>query len=103
MSNHLGKVEEKLKHVDGEEKEQILQSFDDFKQYLADKVELGEKLGLNEEQLAMAAEKIADHLAKREDPKNREEHLLNELWSVGSKEQQHHLAHMLVRLVKAEK
>ena len=102
MSDHVGRVEEKMQNFNTEEKEQILQSFNDFKKYLADKVELGEKLGLNEEQLAKGAEKVANYLARKEDPHNREQYLLNELWNVGTKEQQHQLAHMLVNLVKKE-
>jgi hypothetical protein len=71
-----------------------------FKSYLGDKVSKGEKLGMNEEQLAKTAQKVADYLAKHEEPRNREENLLHELWKVGNEEQQHHLAHMLVRLVQ---
>ncbi|WP_114744233.1 DUF3243 domain-containing protein [Falsibacillus pallidus] len=96
----MNKVEDKLENVDEAKKEQILKSFEEFKSYLSKKVEMGEKLGLNEEQLAVAAEKVAGHLANKEEPRNAEEKLLNELWEVGTKEQQHHLAHMLVNLVK---
>ncbi|WP_433751140.1 DUF3243 family protein [Falsibacillus pallidus] len=96
----MNKVEDKLENVDEAKKEQLLKSFEEFKSYLAKKVEMGERLGLNEEQLAVAAEKVAGHLANKEEPRNAEEHLLNELWEVGTKEQQHHLAHMLVNLVK---
>ncbi len=48
---------------------------------------------MNEEQLAKTAQKVADYLAKHEEPRNREENLLHELWKVRDKEQQHHLAH----------
>jgi hypothetical protein len=61
---------------------------------------LGENLGMNEEQLANSAQKVADYLADKVPPKNSEEHLLKELWKVGTEEEQHNLAHMLVRLVK---
>ena len=33
-------------------------------------------------------------------PKNSEEYLLHRLWQVGNKEEQHMLAHMLVKLAK---
>ena len=77
-----------------------LSSFDDFKGFLSGKVRLGENLGLDEEQLANSAQKVADYLAGKERPKNSEERLLQELWKVGTEEEQHKLAHMLVRLVK---
>ena len=35
-----------------------------------DKVSKGEKLGMNEEQLAKTAQKVADYLAKHEEPRN---------------------------------
>ncbi|WP_160719236.1 DUF3243 domain-containing protein [Bacillus sp. USDA818B3_A] len=77
-----------------------LSSFDDFREFLSGKVRLGEKLGLDEEQLANSAQKVANYLAEKQPPKNSEERLLQELWNVGTEEEQHKLAHMLVRLVQ---
>lgn len=102
MENVDKQVEDKLKHFDDEKKEEILANFENFKNYLGSKVELGEKMGLSEERLAQITEKVAGYLAKNEEPKNREEHLLQELWKVGSKEEQHMLAHMLLRMVKKD-
>ncbi|MGD6818903.1 DUF3243 domain-containing protein [Metabacillus sp. 84] len=101
MANtNVNNVDEKVDQMDSEKRDRILQDFEQFKSYLSDKVSKGEKLGMNEEQLAKAAEKVADYLAKHEEPRNSEENLLKELWKVGDKEEQHALAHMLVRLVK---
>lgn len=102
MENVNKKVDEKLKNFDDEKKEDILANFNQFKQYLHDKVEIGEKMGLSEERLAQITEKVAGYLAKNEEPKNREEHLLQELWKVGNKEERHMLAHMLLRMVQKE-
>lgn len=100
MNNKIAnKVEDTMQNMDGTKKEEILSNFDEFKSYLADKVSKGEKLGLNEEQLALAAQKIGDYLAVKEEPRNSEEKLLQELWKVGNEEEQHKLAHMLVKLV----
>ncbi|MTH54374.1 DUF3243 family protein [Bacillus mangrovi] len=99
MAN-INNVDEKVDQMDSEKKDRIMQDFDQFKSYLADKVHMGEKMGLNEEQLAKAAEKVSDHLARKEEPRNSEEYLLNQLWNVADKEEQHALAHMLVKLVK---
>ena len=57
-------------------------------------------MGLGEEQLAKTTEMVANYLADHEEPKNREEHLLQELWKSGDKEQQHALAHMLLNMVR---
>ncbi|MEI2329845.1 DUF3243 family protein, partial [Priestia megaterium] len=34
------------------------------------------------------------------EPQNEEQYLLHQLWKVGNEEEKHHLAHMLVKLVK---
>jgi hypothetical protein len=95
-----GKVEEKLQSMGEEKKDEVLSSFETFKSYLGDKVAKGEKLGMKEEQLAMTAQKVADYLADHEEPRNREEKLLQELWKAGNEEEQHKLAHMLVKMVQ---
>lgn len=94
------KVNNKLQDLTPEQTAEILENFEDFKSYLGDKVAKGEKLGLNEEQLAKAAQVTGDYLAKNESPRNREEKLLQELWKTGTDEEKHMLSHMLVKLVK---
>ncbi|WP_372780716.1 DUF3243 domain-containing protein (plasmid) [Priestia aryabhattai] len=94
------KVDNKLNEMSQEKKENILSSFNEFKTYLGDKVRKGEKLGLNDDQLTLGAKKIADYLSKHEEPQNEEQYLLHQLWKVGNEEEKHHLAHMLVKLVK---
>ncbi|WP_391119051.1 DUF3243 domain-containing protein [Psychrobacillus sp. L3] len=103
MGNKIDeRVENKLNSIGTEEKEEILKNFSAFKSYLAGKVAAGEKMGLSEEVLAKATEKVAGYLAKHEEPRNREQHLLQELWKNGDKEQQHALSHMLLNMVKNE-
>ena len=92
-------INSKVANMDSEKKDDILQNFDNFTEYLEGKVELGKKLGMDEEKLAQSAEKVGDYLSRREEPRNREEKLLQELWKVGNEEQRHQLAHMLVKLV----
>ncbi|TQR18499.1 DUF3243 family protein [Psychrobacillus soli] len=48
-------------------------------------------MGLSEEKLAKNTELVANYLAKHENPRNREEKILMELWNSGSKEEQHAL------------
>ncbi|WP_342512858.1 DUF3243 family protein [Sporosarcina sp. FSL K6-1522] len=61
---------------------------------------MGENMGLSEEKLAKTAEIVANYLANHENPRNREENILMELWNSGSKEEQHTLAHMLFKMVR---
>jgi len=94
------KVQKELSQIDVEKKDEILENFNRFKQYLSEKVELGENMGLSEEKLAKTTELVANYLAKHEEPRNREEKMLMELWNSGSKEAQHTLAHMLLEMVR---
>lgn len=96
----LGKVDEALNRMGDERKDEILDSFEKFKQYLGERIELARNMGLSEEMMARAAEKIGDYLAASEEPRNREEKLLQELWKAGDQKHRHALAHMLVRLVE---
>jgi Protein of unknown function (DUF3243) len=57
-------------------------------------------MGLSEEKLAKTTEIVANYLAKHEEPRNREENVLMELWKSGSKEEQHTLSHMLLKMVR---
>lgn len=100
MAGDLNKVENKLEDLSQEEKDQILESFSNFKDYLNEQVSKGEKLGLSEEMLAKATEKVADYLAKSEDPRNREEKVLQELWKSAEGDEKHSIAHALLRMVQ---
>ncbi|MEK3733110.1 DUF3243 domain-containing protein [Paenibacillus sp. FSL M8-0334] len=96
----VNKVDDAIDRIDEGEKERILANFDSFQSYLSKRIQLAQNIGLGEEQLAQAAEKVAGYLAENEEPRNAEEKLLQELWKVGSKEERHKLAHMLVKLAE---
>ncbi|RCX19180.1 uncharacterized protein DUF3243 [Fontibacillus phaseoli] len=96
----LGRVDDALNRMGDERKDEILGSFDTFKKYLSERIELAQKIGLSEETMAQAAEKIGDYLTAKEEPRNREEKLLQELWRAGDQKHRHALAHMLVRLAQ---
>ncbi|MCA0988511.1 DUF3243 domain-containing protein [Guptibacillus algicola] len=81
-----------------DKKDDILENFQQFKDYLGDQVHKGEKLGLGEEGLTKGAKRVGDYLAKHEDPRNREQKVLNELWNVANEEERKHIAHVLVKL-----
>ena len=66
------KVQKELSQINVEKKDEILENFTRFKQYLSEKVELGENMGLSEEKLAKTTELVANYLAKHENPRNRE-------------------------------
>ncbi|MFC5403503.1 DUF3243 domain-containing protein [Cohnella soli] len=92
------KVASAISKISASEKERILQDFDDFRTYLKKRISMAENIGLSEEQIATIAQKVADYLSSHEEPRNHEEQLLSELWKVGTENERHSLAHMLVRL-----
>lgn len=93
------RIEKKMEAMSPEKKDDILDNFNRFKSYLSDKVQMGERMGMDEHQLASAAEKVANYLARNEEPQNREQHLLKEMWIIADEDERHKLAHVLVRLV----
>ncbi len=95
----MNKIEETADNLGTEKKEAILQNFDTFTDYLSQKVHVGKKLGLSEEQLTAATKKVASYLAENEEPRNREEKVLHELWKVSSEEEKEVLSHLILKLV----
>ncbi|WP_372663621.1 DUF3243 domain-containing protein [Cohnella sp.] len=94
------KVDRAISSIDSGEKDRILGDFEVFKEYLRRRIKLAQSIGMGEEQMAVIAQKVADYLASNEDPRNSEEKLLQEIWKVGTEEERHMLAHMLVRMAQ---
>ncbi|UVB76341.1 DUF3243 domain-containing protein [Bacillus subtilis] len=92
-------IENEMNAMHGTIKEDILKDFDEFKGYLKKQVNRGKKLGLDDGKLVKSAAILRDYLAKREEPQNGEEMLLQELWSVADEDEKEHLAQLLVKLV----
>lgn len=99
MSEELNKITDKMSELTPEQKEEILNNFSDFKSYLQDQLAKGQKLGLSDDLLAKGAKFVADHLAKNEEPKNREQKVLQELWKVAEEDEKKTLAKLLVKMV----
>lgn len=77
----------------------VLDNFSDWKQFLNERVDQAQKMGLNNDTISNLAYQIGDYLAQQVDPKNQEERLLKELWAVSSDEQQKALAQIMVNYV----
>lgn len=102
MSEELNKITEKISELTPEQKEDILNNFSNFKSYLQDQLAKGQKLGLSDDLLAKGAKFVAEHLAKNEEPKNREQKLLQELWKVAEEDEKKTLAKLLVKMVQSD-
>ncbi|OEG00495.1 hypothetical protein BHF71_00750 [Vulcanibacillus modesticaldus] len=77
----------------------VLDNFNDWKEFLNNRVDQAQKLGMNNETIATLAYQIGDYLAEKVDPKNTEERLLKELWEASNDEQQKVLAQIMVNYV----
>lgn len=87
--------------MSGGTEEPVPQDFRAFQAYLAKRVEMARDLGFGDKQLAGIARKVAGYLAEHEEPRNREEYLLRELWKVGTEDERHTLAQLLVKLARS--
>ncbi|TCP30267.1 uncharacterized protein DUF3243 [Scopulibacillus darangshiensis] len=78
----------------------VLDNWDSWKNFLGDKLHQAEDKGISEEAISNFATEIGSHLADKVDPKNEQQRILSDLWSVADKDEQHAIAHMMVKLVK---
>ena len=78
----------------------VLENWNQWKDFLADRLQQAESGGLSQEVISNLAYEIGDYLAKQVEPTNPEEKILHDLWSVASKEEQHAIANMMVKLVQ---
>lgn len=77
----------------------VLTSFDTWKQFLHDRVQAAESIGVSEDQISKLAYKIGDFLADKINPENVQEKLLKDLWSVADQNEQKTIAKLMVKLV----
>ena len=77
----------------------VLSSFEGWKEFLAQRVEQGKKMGLTEETISNLAFEIGSFLDEKVDPKNEEQRVLKEIWEVGDEEERKTIARLMVKLV----
>lgn len=78
----------------------ILNNWDEWKNFLGDKLHQAEGKGVNQDTIANFATEIGGYLADKVDPKNEQQRVLSDLWSVANPEEQHAIANMMVKLVQ---
>lgn len=74
-------------------------NFQDWKEFLNERVDQAQKLGMNNETISNLAYQIGDYLAENIDPDNKENRLLKELWESSDEKQQKVLAQIMVNYV----
>jgi hypothetical protein len=81
----------------------VVEVFDKWKQFLAERVNQAERAGMSEETISKLAFQIGEFLADKVDPENKEERILKDLWDVGSEEERRTLARLMVKIVDKAK
>ncbi len=80
----------------------VLETFEKWKHFLAERVGQAQKAGLSDESISKLAFQIGDFLSDKVDPENREERLLKELWDVADETEKRMIARLMVKLVDEE-
>ncbi|HLO12391.1 MAG TPA: DUF3243 domain-containing protein [Pseudoneobacillus sp.] len=78
----------------------VLDNWQQWKDFLGDRLNQAETEGMNKGVVNDLAYQIGDYLAGQVEPKNEQERILADLWSVANEEEQHAIANMMVKLVQ---
>lgn len=78
----------------------ILENWQQWKDFLGDRLNQAEHQGMDKNTINDLAYQVGDYLAKQVDPKNEQERVLADLWSVATPEEQHAIASIMVKLVE---
>ncbi|KKE78425.1 DUF3243 domain-containing protein [Oceanobacillus caeni] len=78
----------------------ILENFDTWKGFLANRLEQAQQQGMNQQTINSIAAEVGDYLAENVDAKNKEEAVLKELWNAASEQEQQAIASTMVKLVQ---
>lgn len=77
-------------------------NWSEWRQTLAQAVNVGRGMGMSESEMTEKAEAVGDFLANNVDPQNPEQGILKELWEAADQRQQQELAKMLINLVQQD-
>lgn len=78
----------------------VLENWDQWKNFLGDRLDHAQDQGMSQKVINQLAHQVGDYLANQVDPKNEQERVLADLWSVASEEEQRAIASMMVKLVE---
>ncbi|KGM44944.1 MULTISPECIES: DUF3243 domain-containing protein [Neobacillus] len=78
----------------------VLDNWKQWEDFLADRLHQAQNEGMSEGAISALALQIGDYLAEQVEPKNEQERILADLWSVADKEEQQAIANIMVKLVQ---
>ena len=88
-----------VRHVKGGIEMSVLNNWQEWKDFLGNRLDKAQESGMQNEKVTDIAYHVGDFLANKVDPKNEQQRVLSDLWSVATPEEQHTLANMMVKLV----
>lgn len=80
----------------------VLDNFDEWKQFLGDRLQRAENKGMDQDKIAGLATELGGYLQDKVDPKNNEERLLSDLWRSADDQERQALASTMVKYVQDE-
>lgn len=78
----------------------VLDNFEQWKDFLGDRLQQAQSEGMDQKVISDMAHQLGDYLANQVEPKNAQEKVLADLWSVASKDEQKAIADMMIKLVQ---
>ncbi|MEH7222628.1 DUF3243 domain-containing protein [Bacillus timonensis] len=78
----------------------VLDNFEDWKNFLGDRLQHAKSEGMDQNVINDMAHQLGDYLASEVEPKNAQEKVLRDLWTVASEEEQQAIANVMVKLVQ---
>lgn len=78
----------------------VLENWEQWKDFLGDRLHHAQNEGMDQSRITDLAYQIGGYLAQNVDPKNEQEKVLADLWSVATPEEQHAIANMMLKLVQ---
>ena len=76
----------------------VLENWGSWKDFLGSRLDKAQQEGMNNNVISEVAYQVGDYLAKNVDPKNEQERVLADLWSVADEKEQHAIANLMVKL-----
>lgn len=78
----------------------VLDNWKQWEDFLGDRLHQAQNEGMSEGAISALALQIGDYLSEQVEPKNEQERILADLWSVADKEEQQAIANIMVKLVQ---
>lgn len=78
----------------------VLDNWKQWEDFLADRLHQAQNEGMSEGAVSNLAYQIGDYLSTQVEPKNEQEKVLSDLWSVADKQEQQAIANIMVKLIQ---